>query len=435
MIEQVAEISYIGYITIFSIIFIGQIIYLKKKIWNIFDPLILILINVSLNSSIIFFMYVNGQVSYYSALYIMVATILFSLGLNGNKISLNSTNVKSTKALGLSPKITVIMISVSVFYQLISIVFMLKNIGFGILTGSVNPDTIKVTVTQDGLGIFRHISSAGDFLFLPLVAHALFTFKMRRLVSACALFFFLKSIVFPMSKSGLVFMIFDIGILMYYYKSKLDCTIISFKKMVLISIAGLIPALIVLINVTVKYETTILSLIVERFIVTGFGTYQYFVSGGMIFLENISPVDKFNYYFDTILSLFRIKAWEEMTYVANMTYQISGSYMPGFGANPYLYLDGHFFFGWGGVVYCYAIGKIIAFSRSLTTNILFFYIAVKISAYLVADPAIAQAQLFSLIFYLPPIFLLYLGAKCTNARLNSNLTKWFGLNKVAYEKV
>ena len=434
MLEHVAGISYISYIGIFIFIFVGQIFYLRNRIWNLFDPLILIILNVSLNASIVIFLYVNGQVSYSSALYIMIATILFCLGLKGKEVRLDNTNVQSTKALGLSPKITVIMIAISVSYQLIAIVFMFKHIGFGILTGSVNPDTIKVTLTQDGLGIFRHIGSAGDFLFLPLVAHALFTYKMRRLVTACVLFYLLKSIVFPMSKSGLVFIVFDLGILMYYYKINLNCTIVSTKKVLLIATAGIIPALVVLVNVTTKYETTIPALIVERLIVTGFGTYQYFVSGGMVFLENISSIDKFNYYFDTILSLVRIKAWEEMTYVANMTYQISGSYLPGFGANPYLYLDGHFLFGWGGVFYCYAIGAIIAFTRALTTNILLFYIAVKIGAYLVADPAMAQAQLFTLMFYLPPVLLLYLGAKCTNARLNSNLLKVFGLNKVAHEK-
>jgi hypothetical protein len=393
------------------------------------------LLNVSFNAGIVFFLFINGQVDFSIALYILIGTLFFCLGLNSRKIRIGQAVVARTKAFGLSPKVTVIFILVSLFYQIIAMSFMFKQIGFGILTGSVNPDLIKVSLTQDGMGIFRHIGVAGELLFIPLVAHAFFTYKMRRLAAACVVFFALKFLVFPMSKSGLVFLVFDLGILMHFYEVKFNYTILKTKKLMLIALAGLIPAFIVLANISSTYGVTIPAMLVERLIVTGYGTYQYFLSGGMFLFENLSILEKINYYFDTILSMLKIKEWEEMSYMAQMEYQLTGSYMPGFGANPYLFLDGHFLFGWLGVIYCYAMGAFIAFARSSTANILIFYILVKMSAHFVVDPAIAQAQSFALLLYFPLVLVLYLGAKSTNTQFNSNLMNIFSEKKVPFEKI
>ena len=421
MLDQIAETSYFGYTGIFIFLFMGQLLYLKNKIWNLFDPLILIIINISFNATIILFLFINDKIDNIIAIYVIVSTLFFCLGLNRIKIKSSQLVITSIKAFGLSPKVTVIFIFVSLFYQLIAMIFMYKVIGFGIITGVVNPDLIKVTLTQDGMGIFRHIGVAGDLLFVPLLVYAFFTYKMHRLVTVCVVFYALKFIVFPMSKSGLVFLVFDLGILMQFYKANYNYTILKTNNLILIAAAGLIPALIVLVNITATYETTIPSILINRFIVTGQGTYQYFVSGGMFVFENITIFEKFNYYFDTILSTLKIKQWEEMSYMAKMSYELTGVYSPGFGDNPYLYLDGHFLFGLCGVFYCYLIGSIIAFTRSLTCNILVFYLMVKISSALVGDPAIVQAQFFALLCYLPLVTLLYMGAKATNTQLNWNL--------------
>lgn len=118
----------------------------------------------------------------------------------------------------MSPKVTVVFIALSLTYQIIALGFMFKQIGFGILTGSVNPDLVKVSLTQDDMGMFRHIWVAGDFLLIPLVAHAFFSYKMRRLAIACVIFYVLKFLVFPMSKSGLVFLVFDLGVFLHFIR-------------------------------------------------------------------------------------------------------------------------------------------------------------------------------------------------------------------------
>jgi hypothetical protein len=121
--------------------------------------------------------------------------------------------------------------------------------------------------------------------------------------------------------------------------------------------------------------------------------------------------------------------------MAQIEYQLTGSYMPGFGANPYLFLDGHFLFGWLGVIYCFFVGVSIAYARSLSKNILVFFIAVKFTTYFVTDPAIAQAQFISLLVYLPFLIPLYIFVKSTNAKFNLNLKKFHLRKKATFEKV
>ena len=64
MLEHVAETSLFGYAAIFLMFFAGQLLFLRNKLWNLFDPLILILMNVSFNAAIIFFLFLNGQVDF-----------------------------------------------------------------------------------------------------------------------------------------------------------------------------------------------------------------------------------------------------------------------------------------------------------------------------------------------------------------------------------
>jgi hypothetical protein len=434
MIEHVAQASLLGYSGIFILLFALQVIYLKDRIWNLFDPLLLILMNISLNAAIVLFMFVNGQVDYSIAIYILFGTCFFCLGMNSKRLRIGPPCAKPNKAIGFSPKVTVVCLLVSLFYQTITMIFTFKQIGFGILTGSVNPDIIKVSLTQGGMGIFRHIGSAGELLFLPLIAHAFFTYKMRRLAFACIVYYVLKSMLFPMSKSGLVLIVFDFGILMHFYKIKFNYIILKTRKVLFVALIGVFPSLIVLYNLSSRYEMSISQMIVERFIVTGYGTYQYFILGGMNFFENLSVLDRFNYYFDTILSMLKIKEWGEMSYVAQMGYQLTGVAIPGYGANPYIFLDGHFLFGWIGILYCYTVGALIACARSSNTNIILFYILVKMSAFLVTDPAIAQSLSVALMLYMPLGLLLYLGAKSSNTQLNSNLIQFF-VHRVLREKV
>lgn len=435
MLEHLDQTSYYEYAGLFLLFFAGQLFFLRKKIWNVFDPLILTLIYVSFNVAIIFFLFLNGSVRNSVAIYILFGIVFFILGLKTKRIRLQPVLTKTDKAFGLSPKLTIVFIVISLAFQLIAIGFIFRQIGFGILMGTINPDLVKVTLTQDGMGIFRHIGVAGDILFVPLVAHAYFSYKMKRLTYACIIFYALKYFAFPFSKSGLVFLVFDLGILMHFYKIKFNYIILTTRKVLLVALVGSVPALVVLTNISSTYEKTIITMLMERFIVTGYGTYQYFVNDGMSFFEDLSFFERLNYYLDTLLSMLKIKDWEDMSYMAQMEHQLTGLYMPGFGANPYLFLDGHFLFGWAGIFYCYAVGFLMAFGRSLSNNVLLFFIAVKLTTHFVADPAVAQAQFVSLFFYLPVLIFLYLYARSTGVKLNFNLMNFTLEKKAAFEKI
>jgi hypothetical protein len=87
---------------------------------------------------------------------------------------------------------------------------------------------------------------------------------------------------------------------------------------------------------------------------------------------------------------------------------VTGVALPGFGANPYLFFDGHFLFGWGGIGYCLLLGWLIALIRSLRINLIAFYVLVKLALYLPVDPGIAMSAIVSLILIVPFLFFLYI---------------------------
>ncbi|MGK5094021.1 hypothetical protein WDW89_18660 [Deltaproteobacteria bacterium TL4] len=231
---------------------------------------------------------------------------------------------------------------------------------------------------------------------------------MKILFYVLTIWFLLTSLIFGFSKSGLVFMLFDLGILIFYYQKALKISFFSMKNVSLLAILGGLPALITLQIISTKYGTSILELVVQRFLVTGGGTYGYFTLEGYKFFNNISFIEKLAYYFDTLLSSFRLKQWEEMSHMARMIYHLTGLNAPGFGANPYLFVDSHFLFGWFGILYCYFVGLLISFTRSLNINFIFFYIFVNMSMLMVADPAIAQAQIVAMSLFIPFIVFAYM---------------------------
>lgn len=223
-----------------SIFFFGStLFFLRKQIWNIFDPLLVAILYISLNVSIVAYFFILNEYSQPYFYYIMLSLVAFVLGFRQNLFSkvklFNKTNKKNIISVtGPSRNVTVIFLIISFLFSLIAQLFFLINIGFGIITGDVNPDIVKVTVTQGGFGIFRHLSIAGGLFFLPLIAHAYFIHRLRLLSFFLIGWFLMTSIIFSFSKAGFFFMMFDIGIIAYYYKKTMNIDFFPPKRLSLL---------------------------------------------------------------------------------------------------------------------------------------------------------------------------------------------------------
>ena len=189
---------------------------------------------------------------------------------------------------------------------------------------------------------------------------------------------------------------------MYAYNQILGKPAISRNVVVVFGILGLLAAYGVLSIVSAQAETSIAESISGRFIATSSGSYSYFVLNGSQAFDSVSLANRLLLYFDNLLSPLRIKEWAPLGYMAEVVAFLTGAEMPGFGPNPYFFVDGHFLFGTlGGLIYCFGLGTLISYIRRLQTNTILFYVLVKLVFYLPVDPGIAQSTIVALLFVAP----------------------------------
>lgn len=415
--------DFVTYTIVLAIIILFNYWVFRKNIWNILDPIILFGLNVSFNLSIVAYFLIKDNVGQLTLYYIFLAWLFFIVGFKFTGKSWRAFKSKREmfarpKYFGPSKELTIYLLCILCVFQFLSVAFVLNKVGLGIIYGDVNPDILKVTISQGGNGVVRHLSVLAAFLFLPLLVHAYVVHRMKYFVFFLIVWLFVyKTFLFPTSKAGFVFMLFDLGILIYFYSFIYKVKVLTLSRVFLLAALAIVPALVVLVNVTSRYEVSIVSLLVERFIATGSGTYQFFVAGGEPILSELPFSQKFLYYFDTFLSMLKVKDWEELTYVAYMTYQLTGKYLPGFGANPYFFMDSFFLFGWFGLIYCLLLGVLLRHVRNIKGNVLSFYVSIKLVLFVVVDPAIAQANMLALLILGPPIALIYIAAKSRGERI------------------
>ncbi|GEM_PF-4505930 len=394
-----------------SFFFLASLFLLRRTIWNIFDPLILLLFNVSSNIGLVLALSdLENPISYY----IIVGFCLFLLGLRFSRKKQTSSPDWSRRGPG--RQTTVFLLVIVTMLYLIYDAFIFSRVGLGIF-GGANPDTVKVTVTQGGYGLFNRLTNVSALLYLPLLAQVYFIHRMKLITFLSISFYLFQNIVFGFSKAGFFFIIFDIGLIAYYYQVALGHPLITKRFIILTALVGLIPAILVLQTVSSIYGTTVSESVVTRLIATGSGSYMYFTLNGGAAFHPMSFADKILLYFDNLLSPLRLKQWAPLGYMAIVGQQLTGVAKPGFGANPYLFVDGHFLFGWFGVFYCLALGLIIATTRSLKINFIYFYILVKFAMYLVADPGMVQSGIVVLIMVSPCLAFLYFTAMAQHRRI------------------
>jgi hypothetical protein len=404
MIPQFTLVDQLAFLSVVLLCFGAGALFLRRHIWNPFDPLLLALLNVAFNVTIV----VVFGTSLASVAYVGLGFVAFLLGVRfGGGRPHYSDSTAAGPLRGPSRSATIALLGTVVLFMAVHTAFLISRVGFGIF-GDINPDLVKVTVTQGGMGIFRHFSTAAGLLFIPVLAHAYLVHRMRFVFWAGALWFVSQAIVFRFSKAGFFFLIFDLGILMYFYLRATGRKILSPRFVLVTALAGLVPALIVLAVVSAQYNTTIPQMVLDRLVATGGGNYLYFVQEGADGLRALPLGERLLLFVDNLLSPLRLKEWAPLGYMALLVYNGTGVYMPGFGPNPYLFLDGHFLLGWGGILYCAAVGLAVARVRSLKINVIGFYLMVKLVFTWIVDPGIAFSHMIALLVAAPVFSFIWL---------------------------
>jgi hypothetical protein len=302
---------------------------------------------------------------------------------------------------------TLLLLATAGAFYLIYDAFLASQIGLGIF-GGANPDQAKVTVTQGGYGVFRHLYVAANLFYLPLLVHSYIVFRRRTVVVLGVLLFLVQNIVFNFSKSGFVFVIFDLGLLAQFYQQALGRRILSIRAAGAVALVGFVPAMLVLSVVAALSGVSVLQMVLSRLAATGSGTYMYFLLDGSDAFFRLDVVSRLSLFFDALLSSLRIKPWAPLSFSGMVSTHLTGVELPGFGANPFPFVAGHFLFGWWGVVYCFGVGAFLSFARTRRADLLTFYILNQGAIVFVADPGITQAYIIALLVISPVIVLVNL---------------------------
>lgn len=373
----------------------------RRLLWNVADPLLLVFLNVGLNVAIVVVLADANGTS--TIAYVLAGFVAFLAGLHCfRERNASGAALPALRAPGRTA--TLLLLATAAAFYVVYDAFLVSQVGLGIF-GGANPDSAKVTVTAGGFGLFRHLYVAANLFYLPLLVHSYVVYRRRSVLALGVLLFLVQNIVFNFSKSGFVFAIFDLGLIAQFYQRALGKRVLSMRLAAMVALVGLLPALLVLSLIAALSGTSVLQMVLTRLAATGSGTYMYFVlDGGRAFYHMAFPT-RLSLFLDTLLSSLRFKPWAPLSFPGMVSTYLTGVELPGFGANPYPFVAGHFLFGWGGVLYCFGVGAFLSFVRTRRTNLLMFYVLNQSALVFVADPGITQAYIIALLVISPAIVL------------------------------
>lgn len=385
----------------------------RRLLWNVADPLLLVFLNVGLNVAIVVVLADAKGAS--SIAYVLTGFVAFLAGLHTFRQRREAPEgTAAIRAPGRAA--TLLLLGTAAAFYLAYDAFLVSRVGLGIF-GRANPDIAKVTVTQGGYGLFRHLYVAANLFYLPLLVHSFVVYRRRSVLVFGVLLFLVQNIVFNFSKSGFIFAIFDLGLIAHFYQRALGRRVVSLRLAATVAVFGLLPALMVLSVVSALGGVSILEMVLRRLAATGSGSYMYFVLDGAAAFHQTDFPTRLSLFLDTLLSSLRLKAWAPLSYQGIVSAYITGVELPGFGANPFPFVVGHFLLGWGGVLYCFGVGAFLSFARTRRSNLLVFYVLNQSAIVFVADPGITQAYVIALLVISPAVVLVNLVALTQRRRL------------------
>lgn len=405
------ELDYRYLVVLIGLLVSGYLLFGRRNIYGVWDPFFLALLGISFNAAnIIYF----GSDNTSNVIYAAAGFYIFFFAARFGLTHAQGRNCKAGLCDGShffqqpSQSMLKYLLVVCMLLQLVYYSFMFSKVGFGLLTGDASPD-VKTMIFLEGFGVFKYILWASNYIVLPVFVYMLIFKISRPLVILSICLYVALNVIFVTSKVGLLMKIFEVGIVSIYLWNRYKIRFFTKKLFFILLATAAVPAVVVLSYFASEKGISPLFFFLGRVVDTGGGSYSYFVLEGAQVFNGLPLMDRLIYYFDTILSVFRLKDWADPNRTALVTQFITGDYQVGYGQNPYLFLDGHFLFGYfGGLVYIFFIGFYFGLIRLSTRfNVVVYFILVRLGLNLIVDPDMFQAAIVSLILFAPFVVIYY----------------------------
>lgn len=381
------------FLLIFSILFLV----FRKNFFNLFDPLILMLINLSSCLTIILYLLIFEKRSNIKGLLIILITnILFLITL---KIKIQKPNIKLGKRK--NKKYFQIYYFIHTILFLITVILFIKIIGTKLITD-------KLTAFE-GIGWLNYLR---NFFFqsqLILIFIKRELYSIRKKIDYILILIIVLLYIFSGSKVGLVNVILLISLTLFYINnvSRSYLYIKIEKNTIKIITIGLLG---IIIGFSLVSTTGIITRIVHRIMSAGDIYYMLYINDN---IKRIAGVNMFDYY---IVSIFRpflkyfVKLKENIVLGFQAIEVVYNIQTKEFGPNARYDVIWEYNFGVVGILGGYLSATLFGFLRRVQTKNFYILnvlvILVINSEAIITDFTLFGSLLFSLLFCFVPLVIL-----------------------------
>lgn len=382
----------------------------KRYIFSIYDPLTLFVVEMSFSSVLMITTVSN-------ALYLFQFfsfQFLFWLGF----ISVRPYAKKITNANIHYSKYNILFLEhltmIFFFIFIVANAYYFIKVGIPIL--SQNPTVFKVASFEGGLGIIRRINwGMGVFIACASIVISIIGIHKKTFLSI----FLILMIITSMggAKGALLAYVFILAYMTQQYSLKNYDLVKKYKKYI-----GVIFVLAFIVAMTILYIENngmkeVFFAFLNRLLYFGDVVLYYYQPDVMHYFENYTPFDYIYRLLNPIFGMFRLVPYENPLGYVMVILTLTTETLPTvMGPNSPFYIEGHLYFGlFGGMLYSFVIGFIVAFLRkkffahrilNLVVFIYIFVLTINILD-LPMDSSYFVSKIFDTFLFTLPIVIIY----------------------------
>jgi len=386
------EVFYLLFIDNFwfnlCIVFVTIIIYLlifRKNIYSIFDPLFFYILLSSAGNSVVFILFLSGDIPQYYLYQFLLTEASFILGF----FCFKPINLKKIHAVNnfWSLRITK---RIKLLYFISAVLYTLSHLVIYIFKGIPLFMTSRLEATTDGYGFILSISITTEIVVLSLLGYKLVIKLRYRLYDYVMIFLFIVFSILSGSKATFLGIVFNLFYVTYFLSIKMGYPQIM-KKFNRISVKFFILAVFTTLVVLwfVKHENPFFT-IAWRVIMNGDVYMMAYVNN---FIETIEGN------FLTLVLPYKLVNMLDLDPVKSLGMQLmeivyhTDLYV---GPNARHNILGYVSFGyWGSIIFSFFIGALVGFLRNKFIKLLKLNLESLIIFVLILSPALSLPTDFS----------------------------------------
>lgn len=409
---------------------LGTYFIVRKHIYMLYDPLVLIVLMAGSSYSVVFILYLNDLIASYYFYSFLATQSVFFIGFICNKRAVLDPRSEGRGNL-VKPYYSG---SIKIIYPLSAVLFILSQLfvyyrsGIPLLLES----RLTVFAGGDGYGIFSRVIFVCQIISSSISFYRLFFIKGKGyliLFDYFVILFCLTSAVLSGAKASILMIIFSMFyVLLFVRKYQVDKAIfkrIRFFFLIFLSL-GVIAAL-----VTISFQTHsinilyLLSVLAMRFVNTGDVFFMAYVNGTF---EYLNHGNFFLALFKDYFGAFRIIDWQDLP--TNLGLQIFWRVYDSDmiqGPNPRHNVFGLFYLGpYLSVIYSFVVGFSVSYLRNILliklsatpVSMLFYILMAANTFYIEQDTTFALGQYLSIFIVFIPIWIVSRLFQQVRQRLN-----------------